>query len=950
MTNSVVKTSTLIPSQLPEYIRDDASYDNFVIFLQSYYEWMEQQDNVLDRSKNLLNYKDVDETTNEFINYFINDFLQNFPEDILIDKSTAVKLAKELYQAKGIPSSFKLLFKILYNSDFEYYLTKDSVLKASDGIWYIPKSIRVNSDDPNFLNINNLRLFGEISKTIATVENCVLSGDKTEIFISNITRLFESGEYVRVVDNNNQDVLFDGLPLRGKIVGQISKITIDPKNRGLLYKVGDPVIVYGGITSANGIGAIAEVGSATTGSIQNLNLLTGGYGYTTAPNSIISIQNAPGASAVIGSLDPTSNTSANVILFSIDTLNTPISTGLGLIKNVKIGASNFNFPTNPSANVNTSLANTLSFSSFGAYAISSVLLINGGGGLSDIPIIDALARVADNSSDSANNYAFIKNIGMLAPIKIVDGGVGYEINDTITFTNGSGYGAYANVTNVDVTGSITEIEYVSGSQLYPLGGMGFRDGGLPSLSVISANTGATGASLYVPGILGEGATFDATINKIGSVGGINIIDPGQDYTSTPSVSLKVQDIVVSNVFIDGLPQKGDVVYQGSDINVATYYATVNSISLLQGNANTNLQLYNLRVFEYSSKFNAQKPLAANGIIHVVNKNNINMVMANSAFNSNYQSDGVRTYGNGRAKASASFLNGLTISEGVYLNEQGQPSSFSVLQDDNYNNYTYEITVQKEISKYRDILLNLLHPAGMKVIGRYALKSNTNNFNTLVQESLYTGKSLDAYTGYVASSATMVADFNNMSNNIITLSNLAGANISSFIFASNSVISITTPHGPNVKSEVIAVNNTANTITISDNVWLTFANVAIVNAISGSNVINITSVTNSYDLINGGIYSNTAYPMMDIIFAGDTIKVANNTNKTVSYVDYINGNIYLTTELTSNVNSYLSVNRTLIGVDSQVIIYGPIGTVYEPELTTEDGITLTTEDGQIIILG
>ena len=65
MNNSVVKTSSLIPSQLPEYIREDPSYGNFVLFLQSYYEWLEQQDNVLDRSKNLLNYKDVNNTSNE---------------------------------------------------------------------------------------------------------------------------------------------------------------------------------------------------------------------------------------------------------------------------------------------------------------------------------------------------------------------------------------------------------------------------------------------------------------------------------------------------------------------------------------------------------------------------------------------------------------------------------------------------------------------------------------------------------------------------------------------------------------------------------------------------------------------------------------------------------------------------------------------------------------------
>ena len=69
--------STLLPSQLPEYIRSDPSYSNFIIFLQAYYEWMEQNSdvnntNVLYNSKNLLDYNDIDTTTDEFLKYYIN--------------------------------------------------------------------------------------------------------------------------------------------------------------------------------------------------------------------------------------------------------------------------------------------------------------------------------------------------------------------------------------------------------------------------------------------------------------------------------------------------------------------------------------------------------------------------------------------------------------------------------------------------------------------------------------------------------------------------------------------------------------------------------------------------------------------------------------------------------------------------------------------------------------
>lgn len=208
MLDNKVNTSLLIPSQLPEYIRDDESYQNFVAFIQAYYEWMEQTNNVLDRSKNILNYQDIDRTTEEFLQYFINDFLPYFPEEALIDKRKAVKIAKQLYSSKGTPASYQFLFRVLYNSNFDIFYTKDAVLRASDGIWYISRSLKLDSTDLNFLKVNNYRIFGETSKTIAVIDNSVLAGNKIEMFISNIERLFQSGEFVRVIDNNNQDVLF----------------------------------------------------------------------------------------------------------------------------------------------------------------------------------------------------------------------------------------------------------------------------------------------------------------------------------------------------------------------------------------------------------------------------------------------------------------------------------------------------------------------------------------------------------------------------------------------------------------------------------------------------------------------------------------------------------------------------------------------------------------------
>lgn len=155
------------------------------------------------------------------------------------------------------------------------------------------KSVRLATTNINFLDTTNLRLFGETSKTIATIENAVIANTKTEVYISNITRVFDTGEFVKVVDSYNQPVLFDGNVLRAKIIGQINQVRIDPQNRGQLYKVGDPVVFVGGLNTNAGIGAAAVITETTKGSIQRINTLAGGYGYNANSNTDIVITNAP---------------------------------------------------------------------------------------------------------------------------------------------------------------------------------------------------------------------------------------------------------------------------------------------------------------------------------------------------------------------------------------------------------------------------------------------------------------------------------------------------------------------------------------------------------------------------------------------------------------------------------------------------------------------------------
>lgn len=985
------KTSLLVPSQLPEFIRDNPDYSNFVSFIQAYYQWLELANTSNSQivtagaggegttyaSKNITNYFDIDNTLDDFQNYFVNDFLPYFPQDALISKDKAVKVARQLYQTKGTPASYQFLFRILYNSDFDYYNTGDTVLKASDGTWYVPKSLKLATDDTRFLEINTLsqgtyRVFGETSKSFGTIEYVTYAGNKTEVFISNIERLFISGEIVRVVDSNNQDVIINGSNLTAKLVGQISQININPNNRGLFYNPGDPVIVYNGLneTILNPVGATAQVGTVTSGSIQRINVNQGGYGYSLS-NTIIAFSGlnsgAAAPIAIVGSV--TSTGEETVVLVPKDTItlkqyhmigNIATSHGANVYNSTTGLWSNgsYNFANIAFSNANTTLANAFSFESFATYPISSILVENGGGGITSIPTITADSQYPTDTSGVVGHLA---SLGILGPIQIANGGHGYVANDVINFIGGAGYGAHANVTSVDANGVITSVSYVfktgENPPHYPLGGIGYNNSNLPTLNVTSANSQAANASLYVPGILGTGATFSTTVDRAGSVTTISIINPGEDYISVPSVSLKVQDILVSNVSVTNLPDMDDIVYQGSSPNTAIYYSYFDSITQLVHNNDPTQSIWNLRVYNYTAQPNTSSPIKVQSKLLFAQNNpqvstvNYNLVNSTVTYGGVSYTNGVKNYGDGTALATAKFLNGLVIGQGQYIDSRGQPSGFSVLQSQDYNNYTYQITVNKEIEKYRTILLNLLHPSGTKLIGRYAIESQ-EDYDIDAQEIINQGYSLYHYTQVAASNAAMTTTLSNPSTNTIQFYN---ANISTISFSNTSTILMTSLTGTNVFSTITGIDYTNNRVTISSNVFLSFANVAYVSANSGTTTINIESITNSYNIINNGIYSNPSYPLLDIVYAGDTVQIGSSTYGVQSVNAYA-GTITTTSTISTTVaNTLMGVNRTFSAGGSlanagNILIYNTIGIQDIPYITDQNGNQLITEGGDFILLG
>jgi len=345
--SSLNRVSTFIESQLPEFIRSD--YPVFVEFLEKYYEFLEQPGNPIYELKRFSDNYDIDLTRESLLKYFRTKILPSFPEESELSTERIIKSARDFYNKKGTPDSFKFLFRILYNKDLEIYFPKLQIFKASDGKWVQPQAFRLTSSIGNqSVNLNllkGLKGVGSVSKATCIIERAYKTIDLAtnneiyEVYVSSITRVFNNNEFLEVqyVDENGNSQVF-----RETIIGSLSNIRINPRRRGKRYYTGDPVVISGGqnLNSLTRQKAVATVGNVTVSTLESVTVVKGGYGFRTSPNTIIDIitknpytglfdgtGNGAGGNAVVSGLD-TSVAKTIKVTYSSDGLSLKADTPL----------------------------------------------------------------------------------------------------------------------------------------------------------------------------------------------------------------------------------------------------------------------------------------------------------------------------------------------------------------------------------------------------------------------------------------------------------------------------------------------------------------------------------------------------------------------------------------------------------------------------------------------
>jgi hypothetical protein len=587
--------SDIISQQLPAFYQDEGP--NFVAFVRAYYEWMEQQGYTINASRNLLNYKDIDNTVDQFISSFSYEFLQNFPAITAANKSFLIKKIKDFYVSKGSIQGLKLLFRLLFDEDIEVYAPGSDILRASDGIWKIPVYLEVEHSlaTKNFIG---QYIVGSTSGATAFVDSIytrLVNNRLIDVLmINDVLGSFLYNEYI----TSSQ------VPNTAKIIGSLTTINI--VSGGANNKVGDLFTLSG----TNGIGGLARVAAVVSNTgLVSFNLLDGGTGYANTSTIYISntqlvlsanssyvpfanvsqaLANVAFGAGVVGTITSASqligqtangyNSSntlvANGVIVSATISNSALSTNSVVISvtngdftqaaNVNTGSVVFVTPT--ASNVTATGVVTGSSNVFiGLHNVSGTFYANGAV-LSDGYVTSTVRSIGSGSgasfaiqglTDTESNVLFTDrlrdiNSGGVPELNMVI--CGSNSNTNLTAPSGT---IIANTASAIVTGSGTSFTiYTQGYGLYTSGGLF-----LGTVNAISNSTSLTLSANAFANVASAGYKFNnptygfpantsATYSNLmiaalttntlvtGTILQLGSLNPGSSYTVAPFVQIR----------------------------------------------------------------------------------------------------------------------------------------------------------------------------------------------------------------------------------------------------------------------------------------------------------------------------------------------------------------------------------------------------------------------------
>lgn len=715
--------SNLVENQFPSFYKEDG--ENFILFMKAYYEWMEDnwgEGNISDGSggpireaRELLDYRDIDNTIENFLEYFQKKYLYGIPFSVIANKRFLLKHILDVYRSKGTIQCYKLLFKLLYNEDVEIYIPGRDILRTSDGIWNEPRYLEVSANQ-NLSGYIGKTIIGVTSRITATVEQYVKENYNNDvvniIYISNIVpgnKQFEVGEKVVLLEDVADTDKINAAP---SVLGSLDSITV--VNGGQDYNLGDVIKIAHRDVSNNdvisyGIDGVLKVTGLGVGfGSLNFDIVDGGFGYTANASTFVyaNEERDPGeanASFSVGSL-----TSSQVIQYNTDLVCN--------YSNLQLNETSYGFPGDESANLTSAVGDTFSYSNntFGT--------------------IFTLDNIATGNGYEFSTNVFVRSTQLSDPLTMsTTNGVFYTTTSNTVTGNGTIFTSiFANDDVIALQSNsslnstielqvIKEVVNATSITLY----------GPPTL-----NSTASAQYMAAPTILPSNFAFyeEEVFQEDGSLTGEN-----ENVVARPNIG---NNTVSTAVAINS----GKGYKLGEEVIAYLSGAVSNNISIIESGINYQ----NNEVIVFSG---GNPGVIANGYIMTDSNGSVTSAVVTYG-GSGYDEVPViriRTANGTGANLRAEIQEFNTTSQiiarvnksgigkgrGYWTTTRGFVSADKYIQDSEYyQDYSYEIRVARTLNKYKDIINDTFHVAGSALFGKY-LKylSEASSANLVYEEAL-----------------------------------------------------------------------------------------------------------------------------------------------------------------------------------------------------------------------
>ena len=266
------KISVLVKEHFPTFYQESGPV--FSAFIEAYYEYLEQTDQTIDFSRNLLSYQDLDTTTAQFLEQFKKLYLDQLPGLIKADDRLTIKHIMDYYRSKGSERSIQLLFRILFDEAATVNKPGLDVIKPSTSAFRLPRYIEVYAPEiNNLIALEGLEIVGATSGAKGFVESIstnIIGGARVHIVqLSNLRGNFLRGEIIA----KSSDGLMEDMPV---VTGSLSSVDITLGGQDFIK--GDEFEVIADVGKQGKVRATAI--DNATGLIE-YQLSNGGFGFST---------------------------------------------------------------------------------------------------------------------------------------------------------------------------------------------------------------------------------------------------------------------------------------------------------------------------------------------------------------------------------------------------------------------------------------------------------------------------------------------------------------------------------------------------------------------------------------------------------------------------------------------------------------------------------------------